>query len=312
MLLDILFIVLGLFLLVKGGDYLVDASVAIARHAKLSNMVIGVTVIGFGTSMPELLVSTQAALAGNSGIAIGNVVGSNISNIALILGASAMICPLPSSRSSLLVEVPFMLLATILFVGIAMTGSIERVPGILLFLLLVAFVSWQVRRSHRQQKKAEQEILAPDMSLGKAIAMVIIAFIVLVFGANILVDGASNIARELGVTDRIIGLTIVAVGTSLPELFASIMAARKGETDMALGNIIGSVSFNILSVIGLSAAICPISDSKVGFVPDYFIMLGLCLLLWIFMRTNRMLERWEGAVFLAIYVAYIIRTIVTI
>ncbi len=310
MLFDILFIILGLLLLVKGGDYLVDASVAIARHAKLSNMVIGVTVIGFGTSMPELLVSTQAALAGNSGIAIGNVVGSNIANITLILGASALICPLPSSRSSLLVEVPFMVLSAILFVGIAMTGTIGRIPGILLFALLVAFVSWQVRRSHRQQKKEEQVVQAPTMKLGKALAMVIVSFIVLVFGANILVDGASNIARELGVTDRIIGLTIVAVGTSLPELFASIMAARKGETDMALGNIIGSVSFNILSVIGLSAAICPILDSNVGFIPDYFIMLTVGLMLWIFMRTSHKLNRWEGAVFLAIYIGYITRTVI--
>jgi len=310
MLLDILYIALGLFLLVKGGDYLVDASVAIARHAKLSNMVIGLTVIGFGTSMPELLVSVQAALANNPGIAIGNVVGSNISNIALILGASALICPLPASRSSLLVEVPFMLLAAILFVGIAMSGTVGRIPGIMLFCMLIIFVAWQIRRSHKQQKNAETENSTPSMSLGKALAMVVIAFFVLVFGANILVEGASNIARELGVTDRIIGLTIVAVGTSLPELFASIMAARKGETDMALGNIIGSVSFNILSVIGLSAAICPINDSNIGFLPDYLIMVALCLLLWLFMRTSRKLERWEGAVFLVIYIGYLIRTIV--
>lgn len=310
MLFDILFIILGLLLLVKGGDYLVDASVAIARHAKLSNMVIGLTVIGFGTSMPELLVSAQAALAGNSGIAIGNVVGSNISNIALILGASALLCPLPASRSSLIIEVPFMLLACIIFVGIAMTGSIDRIPGFLLFTLLVIFVVWQIRRSKRQQKNAEQEISAPSMSLGKALGLAIVAFIALVWGADMLVDGASDIARLWGVTDRIIGLTIVAVGTSLPELFASVMAAKKGETDMAVGNIIGSVSFNILSVIGLSAAICPIEQSNVGFVPDYLIMLFLCMLLWFFMRTARLLERWEGAVLLAIYIGYIARTVI--
>jgi len=272
-------------------------------------MVIGLTVIGFGTSMPELLVSVQAALDGNSGIAIGNVVGSNISNIALILGASALICPLPASRSTLIVELPFMLLSAIIFVGFALTGSIERVPGLLLFVTLIAFVAWQIRRCNKQQKSGEQTVTKPTMSLGKALAMVIVSFIVLVYGADMLVDGASDIARQLGVSDRIIGLTIVAVGTSLPELFASVMAAKKGETDMAVGNIIGSVSFNILSVIGLSAAICPIQQSNVGFATDYLIMIFLCILLWFFMRTKRLLERWEGAVLLAIYVAYIIRTI---
>ncbi len=309
MILDILFIVLGLILLVKGGDYLVDGSVAIARHAKLSNMIIGLTVIGFGTSMPELLVSTQAALADNSGIAIGNVVGSNISNIALILGMSALICPLPSSRSTLLVELPFMILATILFVGIAMSGSIDRIPGLLLFALLIIFVSWQIRRSLKQQKNAEKSVEAPSMSIWKALIVVAISFVALVWGADMLVDSASNIARQLGVTDRIIGLTIVAVGTSLPELFASVMAARKGEADMAVGNIIGSVSFNILSVIGLSAAICPIQHSDVGFLPDYLFMIFLCVLLWFFMRTKRLLERWEGLVLLLFYIAYIVRTI---
>jgi len=307
MLLDIIFIIIGLLMLVKGGDYLVDASVAIARHAKLSNMVIGVTVIGFGTSMPELLVSTQAALVGNSGIAIGNVVGSNISNIALILGASALICPLPASRSTLLIEVPFMLLSCILLVGIGMSGTIGRIQGLMLFLLLVAFVTWQIRRSLRQQ--SEQEVTPASMALWKAMLLVAISFAVLVWGANLLVDSASNIARTLGVSDRMIGLTIVAVGTSLPELFASVMAAKKGETDMAVGNIIGSVSFNILSVIGLSAAICPIQQSNVGFVTDYLVMIFVCMLLWVFMRTHRTIVRWEGAVLLAIYVAYIIRTI---
>ena len=306
---NVLFILLGLLLLVKGGDYLVDGAVAIARHLGLSGMVIGLTVIGFGTSMPELLVSVQAAWVGNSGIAIGNVVGSNISNIALILGASALICPLPTSRSTMMIEMPFMILASILFVGIAWTGSIERVPGLLLFAMLVAFVSWQVRRSHRLQKDSGRDEAAPSMSLWRALLVVIVAFAALVWGADMLVDGASDIARQLGVSDRLIGLTIVAVGTSLPELFASVMAARKGQTDMAVGNIIGSVSFNILSVVGLSAAICPIRDSNEGFLIDYLVMIFLCLLLWFFMGTQRKLVRWEGGVLLSLYVVYLIFTV---
>ena len=154
MLYDIFLILVGFLLLVKGGDYLVDSAVAIARRAKLSSMVIGLTVVGFGTSMPELLVSVQAALVDSPGIAIGNVVGSNIANIGLILGISALLCPLPASRSSLLIEMPFMVLACILFVGIGMTGTIGRVHGMVLFAMLVAFVSWQIRRSRKAEKAA--------------------------------------------------------------------------------------------------------------------------------------------------------------
>lgn len=310
MLIDILLIIAGLVLLVKGGDWLIDGSVVIARRAQLSSMVIGLTVIGFGTSMPELLVSVQASLAGNPGIAIGNVVGSNISNIALILGASAIICPLPTTRSTMRIDMPFMVLAAILMVGIAWTGSIERIPGLLLFIMLLSFVTWQIRRSRKQVQNQQDEEPAKNYSIFKAVLVVLISFGLLVLGANILVNGASSIASQLGVSDRVIGLTIVAVGTSLPELFASIMAARKGETDMAVGNIIGSVSFNILCVIGLSATICPIQDSNVGFLTDYLLMIGLCLLLWLFMSTKRLLERWEGAVLLLIYIAFIAHTVI--
>ena len=316
MIIDILYIVLGLLLLVKGGDYLVDGSVAIAERAKLSKMVIGLTVIGFGTSMPELLVSAQSALIGNSGIAIGNVVGSNISNIALILGATALIHPIPAQRITLRVDLPFMLLASILFVAAAYTGSIERWMGVIGVLLLVLFVTYQIWTSRKaghtdnctQHHEGEVEAKKP-MALWKALLMVVLSFCAMVFGADKLVEGASDIARQLGVTDRIIGLTIVAVGTSLPELFASLMAARKGETDMAIGNIIGSVTFNILSVIGVSAAIAPIMDSNVGFLFDYALMTLLGFLLWVFLRTKYELERWEGFVLCCIYILYIIKTI---
>ncbi len=307
MLLNILYIIAGLLLLVKGGDYLIDGSVSIARWARLSSMVIGLTVIGFGTSMPELLVSLQAALAGNSGIAIGNVVGSNISNIALILGVSAVLCPLPATKSTLRIDLPFMIMACVLFVTIAMTGSIERIFGVLLFFLLVAFVTWQIRRSRKQS--ATEQIEKPSLPLWKAFIFVIVSIIAMVFGADLLVDSASAIAKQLGVSDRVIGLTIVSVGTSLPELFASAMAARKGETDMAIGNIIGSNSFNVLCVIGLSSAICPIADTQVGFLPDYLIMITLCVLLWVFLATKHLLERWEGILLLVIYFLFIGNTV---
>lgn len=311
MVLDIVYILLGLLLLVKGGDYLVDGSVAIAQRARLSRMVIGLTVVGFGTSMPELLVSLQSALMGNSGIAIGNVVGSNIANIALILGVTALVHTIPTQRITLRLDLPFMLLASVLFIAVAMTGTIGRIAGIVGFLMLVAFVAYQVHNSRKASNASDEEDeQAEPMALWKAILMIIVAFAAMVFGANRLVEGASDIARQLGVTDRVIGLTIVAVGTSLPELFASVMAAIKGETDMAIGNIIGSVTFNLLCVIGLSAAISPIHGSDIGFAFDYALMFGLGILLWLFLRTSYKMVRWEGAALTAIYVAYIVKLIV--
>lgn len=303
--LSTLYIIIGLLLLVKGGDYLVDGSVALAQHAKMSKMIIGLTVIGFGTSMPELLVSVQAAWIDNAGIAIGNVVGSNISNIALILGVSAIICPIVGKRTAMLVDIPFMIVAMIIFTCIGLHGYISRVAGLCMASLLVMYVAWQIRKG----RKTKEEFEEPSMKLIRAIVTVILSFIALVYGANLLVEGASDIARMLNVSDRIIGLTIVAVGTSLPELAASVMAAYKKETDMALGNIIGSVSFNILSVIGISAAISPIANANVGFVFDYLLMTFLGFLLWLFLRTHRAIVRWEGGILFAIYIAYLCWTV---
>lgn len=318
MILDIVYILLGLALLVKGGDYLVDGSVAIAKRAKLSEMVIGLTVVGFGTSMPELLVSAQSAWMGNSGIAIGNVVGSNISNIALILGLTSIVHVIPAQKITLKLDLPFMLLSFVLFVAIAMTGSVGRVTGVIGVLMLICFVSYQVRQSRKANKA--KEIIAKEnpeaheeaepMALWKAILLVIVSFLAMVFGANTLVEGASNIARLLGVTDRIIGLTIVAIGTSLPELFSSVMAAIKGKTDMAIGNIIGSGTFNILCVIGVSSIITPIMGTNIGFAFDYALMIFLGVLLWLFLRSKFILERWEGFVLTAIYIAYLAKTII--
>lgn len=294
-------------MLVKGGDWLVNGASDIAIRARLSSMVIGLTVVGFGTSMPELLVSTQAALIGNSGIAIGNVVGSNIANIALILGVTALIRPCPTDRKTLRIDAPFMVLSCVLLSAIGATGSIGRIAGLIGIGMLVAFITWQIRDSRKQTQAEEQQ--TPKMKLWVAFLLVIVSLAVLSIGANTLIKGASGIASQFGVTDRIIGLTIVAVGTSLPELFASVMAAYKGKTDMAIGNVIGSVTFNILSVIGIASAICPIHEANVGFIFDYILMSTLGLLLWLFLRTAHLLERYEGAILIAIYVAYLLRTI---
>lgn len=318
--LNIAYIIIGFICLVKGGDFLIEGAVAIAKKAKLSPMVIGLTVIGFGTSAPELLVSAQASLAGSSGIAIGNVLGSNVANIALILGVTSLLCPIPSKTSTVKIDMPFMSIAMTVFMIAAYTGTIERWMGIIMVAMIIGFVSWQVINS-RKEAEIENEQIEDDkaikpMPIGKALLFVIISIAVMVWGSNLLVDGASFIAMELGqqfgmtaeAMERIIGLTIVAIGTSLPELFASVIAARKGETDMAIGNIIGSVTFNILCVIGFSSVISPISNSFTGFEIDYCLMFFLGLILWLFLRTKYMLERWEGAVLLTIYILFIVKT----
>ena len=309
----VVLIVFGFIFLIKGGDCLVDGAKRIAFWLNLSPMIIGMTILGFGTSMPELLVSTQAAIECNSGIAIGNVVGSNIANIALILGITAMINVVPSKSSTLRIDVPFSLMATAVFIVAAMSGTIERWHGVLFVLILVAYMAWIVRYGNKDDAddaESEGDAELRKMPLWKAFVMVVLAFVALVYGAKALVFGASSIARAAGVSDRLIGLTIVAVGTSFPELFSSVSAARKGETDMAIGNVIGSLIFNILSVIGISAAICPISNSNVGFGSDYLWEFVLSVVLWIFLWTKRRLSRVEGLLLFFAYLAYLAMTIV--
>ena len=320
MILDVLFIVLGFVLLIKGGDWLVDGSVCIARRAKLSPMVIGITVIGFGTSAPELFVSLKAALAQSPGLSIGNVVGSNIANIALILGATAIIIPCTSKRRTLRVDLPFMICSCVALTMVGMSGVVSRLAGIVGLLSLLVFTFLEIRHS-RRFVSVENAVGGEEkhiMALWKSLLLVVFSFGLLVVGANVLIKGACDVAREIGSQigidprelERIIGLTIVAVGTSLPELFASVIAARKARADMAVGNVIGSVTFNILCGIGLTSVICPIVGSDKGFFVDYLLMTLLAILLWFFMHTKRLLERWEGALLLAIYVAYVSYTVI--
>lgn len=342
-----IFILLGILLLIKGGDYLIEGSVVIARRAKLSPMIIGLTVIGFGTSMPELCVSAQAAWTGSSGIALGNVAGSNISNIALILGVTALIHPIPAKPDILRRGMPVFVLALCIIIAVAINGTIERWMGMTMVGLLIIYLIVEIRRSRKIEAakrktastKVSKDTSSPaeeisiestkdasspadvnetdsvkDMPLWKALSVVILSLAAMVWGSDMLVSGASDIAHTIGdsmgvdpvAMERIIGLTIVAVGTSLPELCASVIAARKGETDMAVGNIIGSGIFNILCVVGVASSISPIHNSWHPFALDYIVQLGLCLLLWLFLRTNHLLQRWEGAIFTTIYVSYIL------
>lgn len=310
-----IFILLGLLLLIKGGDYLIEGSVVIARRAKLSPMIIGLTVIGFGTSMPELCVSAQAAWTGSAGIALGNVAGSNIANIALILGITALIHPIPARPDILRRGMPVFVLSLIIIITAASGGTIERWMGVAMVGLLIAYLYVEIRRSRKMEAVSEDDgQQGKDMPLWKALLTVALSLAAMVWGSDMLVGGASDIAHSIGESmgvdpvemERIIGLTIVAVGTSLPELCASVIAARKGETDMAVGNIIGSGIFNILCVVGVASIISPINNAWAPFAVDYMVQLSLCLLLWLFLRTNHVLQRWEGGVFTALYVGYIL------
>ncbi len=317
-LLDIAFVLVGFYLLLKGGDYLTEGAVSIARIARLSPMVIGITVVGFGTSSPELLVSIESAWEGITGITVGNVVGSNIANIGMILGVVALICAIPVKKKALFVDLPFMMVAVALLTAVGASGDILRWEGMAGFTLLIVYVVLIVRDSrHHPDKDAEASLSEfRQHTTLVAILIIVASCFALWFGARLLIDGASSVAMKAGEAlgaskeemERILGLTVVAVGTSLPEFFASVMAARKGQTDMAIGNIIGSVTFNILSVLCIASSISPIHNTADGFKVDYATMVGLSLLLWMFCRWHHALVKWEGAVLLASYVAYLTYT----
>lgn len=309
MLTSILFIIGGLVLLVLGGDWLVDGAVGIAQRAKLSPMVIGLTIVAFGTSAPELIVSIQAAIGGNPGIALGNVVGSNIANVALIIGVTALICPIAVQRATVRIDVPFLLFATIALTAISyLSGAVTRIEGLIGLALLLVYVAFQIRVSSAEGSPAVTETQQPA-PLWKSLSWLILGIIGLKYGAQLLVDGAVTIARTLGVEDRIIGVTVVAIGTSLPELFASVMAARKGNVDLAVGNVVGSNLFNILCVLAASAVISPISDVGPGFTTDCLWMLGLTLILSLQLRTDYRFTRLEGTLLLCGYLTFIALTI---
>jgi cation:H+ antiporter len=296
----ILFII-GLVALFFGGEYLVRGASNIARRFNLSPMVIGLTIVGFGTSAPELLVSIQAALAGQPAIAIGNVLGSNIANILLILGVSAVIAPLLIPLQKVWRDLGFMLLATAAIWVMLLDGNVTRIEGVLLVVGLLVFMVVAFVLG-----KEEPDLdAAPPASLGISLLQTIGGLIVLVIGARLLVDSATEIARTFGLSEAVIGLTIVAVGTSLPELATSVIAAMRKQTEIAVGNVIGSNIFNIFSILGITALISPIpSDPRFANV-DMPWVAGTAVLLVVFAVAFKGIPRLAGAALLAIYAAYV-------
>ena len=295
-------LIIGFAMLVKGADVFVEGASGIAEKFNIPQLIIGLTIVAMGTSAPEAAVSITSALKGSAGITIGNVVGSNILNTLVILGVTSVIVPLKVKKSTQKIEIPFMITISALLVILGITGVISRLDGIILWaaFLLYFWYLYQSAKNKPQQETHRKQFL----QFRKSILFTDLGLVGNYFGSNLSVNAATEIARIFGMSERFIGLTIVALGTSLPEMFTSIMAARKGNADIAIGNIVGSNIFNYLFVVGTSALIIPVPfDSK--FLIDGMITVLSEILLWIFVRDGK-LDRKEGIIFLACYVGYFI------
>lgn len=300
MLINIVLLVMGLVVVLKGADWLTDGAVNIASRFGVSQMVIGLTIVAMGTSMPELCVSMVSALKGTPDLAVGNVVGSNTLNTLLIVGCSALVAPIMVKRSSVRRDIPFAVLASLLMLIFCLDGGIDRLDAALLFILFAVFMFVTVTYGKNEGTEAKTTA-AP---LGKATLLLVVGLVCLILGSNLFVDNASFIASTLGVSDAVIGLTIVAGGTSLPELATSMVSAKKGDSDIAIGNVIGSNVFNILMIIGVTGLVKPMHIKGITSL-DLIVMLASMLLLWFFCRTTYKVKRWEGAVLGISYIAYL-------
>lgn len=314
MLVDAAWVVLGLLLLVGGGEALVRGASGVALLAKVTPAVVGLTIVAAGTSMPELVVSTQAALRGSPGMAAGNVVGSNLFNIGAILGLSALVRPLTIQGNTVRLEWPVMMLAAVQFHLLSRDGLIDRVEGGALLAAMVVFTAYAVWVGKRQTSEVEQEEFAQvatasfgrsgGLALGFNLVAIVAGVGLLAGGSTALVHGAVAIAKTLGVSDAVVGLTIVAAGTSTPELVTSLMAVRRGQDDIAVGNVVGSNIFNVLGIAGTTALIVPLPVPAEIIARDNIWVMGASLLLLPLMRSRMRVDRWEGALLLAGFLVY--------
>ena len=338
MAINIVLLVLGVIIVLKGADWLTDGAVNIATRFGVSQMVIGLTIVAMGTSMPEFCVSMVSALKGTPDLAVGNVVGSNTLNTLLIVGCSALVAPIMVKRSSVKRDIPFAVVASLLMLLFCLDGAIGRVDAAVLFagFCLFMFVTLKYAKTTEENAAAvatngaatataiseastsqassseasSSETSAPEASQAsgtsmlKAVVMLVVGLLCLIAGSNMFVDNASFVASSLGVSDAVIGLTIVAGGTSMPELATSMVSAKKGNSDIAIGNVIGSNVFNILMIIGITGLVKPMHIAGITTL-DLIMMLASMLLMWFFCRTTYKVKRWEGAVLTIIYLAYL-------
>ena len=318
-------LIVGFALLVKGADLFVDGASGIAKKFGIPELIIGLTIVAMGTSAPEAAVSIAAAIKGSAGISIGNVIGSNIMNIFIILGAVAAIVPLKIERSTIRYEMPYTILVTAFFVWMGKDGLITRIDGGILWAGLILYIIYLIRQSKQKSEDPMPAVITADTaksnmpettadntadpaaqdqpSIVKLLALTVIGLIVILVSSDYAVDAAVALAKVFDISDRVIGLTIVALGTSLPELVTSVTAALRGNADLAVGNVVGSCIFNILFVLGTSALILPIACAP-NFLSDAYVAVGATVLLLIFGYTQMKIVRWEGWMLIGCYLAY--------
>lgn len=301
MLLDIVIIIIGIYIVLKGADFLTEGAVSLAQRMNMPEMLIGLTVVAVGTSMPEFFVSVTSALLGTTDLAVANVVGSNIFNVLLIAGVSAVVSPMVISRSTVRRDIPVAVMASLILLGFGIYGSISRAAGILFLALLVAYTIYAICTASPDESQMTGR--KPYTLLG-AIGRIVIGLTGLVVGSDCFVSSATEVAGMLGISEAVIGLTIVAGGTSLPELATSVVAARKGQSSIAIGNVIGSCVYNILLIIGVTGIITPMTIEGLSIL-DFALMMASITLLWLFSFTKYKVERWEGWLMIAIFACYL-------
>ena len=307
MLLNILFIVVGIALVLWGADRLTDGAVAVAEKMKMPQIVIGLTIVAMGTSMPEFCVSFISALKGTSDLAVGNIVGSNIFNALLIVGVSALVAPMTIMKTTVRKDIPFALVASALLLIMCLDGDISRLDAGILFVMFLIFMYMTLKGAKKQGADAEEAIEGEGkkpMATWLSVVWILVGLRCLIGGSNLFVEGATAVATNLGVSEAVIGLTIVAGGTSLPELATSVVSARKGNSGIAIGNALGSNVFNILAILGITGMITPMTLKGITYIDLSMLVISI-MLVWLFSFTKYKIERWEGAVLTAVFVGYI-------
>ena len=302
MIFDVVLIIAGVAMVLYGADRLTEGASALARRMNVSEIIIGLTIVAAGTSAPELFVSLVSALKGTPDMAIGNVVGSNTMNAMLIVGCAAVVAPMSISRNTVRKDIPFAVVASVLLPLLAIDSAIGRIDGIILLAGFAAFMYYTLSQAKAGETAPSDETKMQNPWL--SVFFVVLGLALLVIGSNIFVDSASRVAYALGLSEAVVGLTIVAGGTSLPELATSVVAARKGQSAIAIGNVIGSNVFNILMILGLTATISPMQIQGITHI-DLLMMLGSIVMVWLFSRTKYTVERWEGALLAVVYIAYV-------
>ncbi len=297
-----LFLIAGIVVVLKSADWLTNGAVGLATKLGVSQIVIGLTIVAIGTSMPEFFVSVVSATKGTPDLAVGNIVGSNIFNVLLIVGVAAIVAPITIQRITVRRDMPIAIFASIMLMVMMLDNTISRLDALILFAAFIAFI-WITLRDSKSDSR-EKESPSETIGTGKSIFFILIGLVGLVVGSNLFVDNASSLAHCWGISDAVIGLTIVAGGTSLPELATSAVAARKGDSGIAIGNVLGSNVFNILMILGLTGVISPMHIQGITYV-DMAVMVISMALFWLFSFTKLRIERWEGCVLVACFLGYI-------